>query len=86
MAFENNVPARKVSEQYVVEEYRLKDGRHTFHKLKHSPAVGQRAETDLPKKQKVDLSSPFLIEHISEIPKFQKCMGACPKGGYKFHT
>ena len=30
MALENNVPARNASEQYMVEECRLKDGRHAF--------------------------------------------------------
>ena len=40
LAFDNNVSARKASEQYVVEECRSKDERHAFDKLKHFPAVG----------------------------------------------
>ena len=75
MAFDNNVPAGNASEQYVVEECRSKDGRHAFDELKHFPTVGQRAETDLPKKQNVALGSPFPIEPISEIPKSKKCLG-----------
>ena len=69
MAFDNNVPAGNASEQYVVEECRWKDGSHAFDELKHFPADGRRSETNLPKQQNVALSSPFLIEPISEIPK-----------------